>query len=277
MNTYFGGQAGNVAYMQNNLYMGNLGAPYGGSYHYAPINGVVNSYQLPDTLAHYYGNSYVNNKGAGGNHISIGVGGNSSIMPFEDNYYGIENLSIIEQELFYDFYDDASLPMIQFTPILTEPTSATPGFSWKVEIDAINKLVSSLKKFDQVNFIQAVSKITDKEVLMNDSVVKVVITENNTILYYSRLPIPYSRGEDDLNVSIHYRCLGLYLYSRGFLNEYSLMNATELENVEHIEQLRVLENNITINAIEVNDDGMSVDTSDDLIKVRDKYRDCFKQ
>ncbi|MBT5268992.1 MAG: S8 family serine peptidase [Candidatus Marinimicrobia bacterium] len=138
LNTYFGGQAGNVAYMQNNLYMGNLGAPYGGSYHYAPINGVVNSYQLPDTLAHYYGNSYVNNKGAGGNHISIGVGGNSSIMPFEDNYYGIENLSIIEQELFYDFYDDASLPMIQFTPILTEPTSATPGFSWKVEIDAIN-------------------------------------------------------------------------------------------------------------------------------------------
>lgn len=146
-----------------------------------------------------------------------------------------------------------------------------------IEIDAINELVSSLQKFDQVNFIQAVSKITDKEVLMNDSVVKVVITENNKVLYYSRLPIPYSRGEDDLNVSIHYRCLGLYLYSRGFLNKYSLMNATKLENVEHIEQLRVLENNITINAVEVNDDGMSVDTSDDLIKVRDKYRDCFKQ
>jgi CMP-2-keto-3-deoxyoctulosonic acid synthetase len=54
------------------------------------------------------------------------------------------------------------------------------------------------------------------------------------------------------------------------------MNSTKLENIENIEQLRVLENKITINAVEVNDDGMSVDTTDDLIKVRDKYRDYFK-
>jgi CMP-2-keto-3-deoxyoctulosonic acid synthetase len=49
-----------------------------------------------------------------------------------------------------------------------------------------------------------------------------------------------------------------------------------LENTEHIEQLRILENGISIHAVEVNDDGISVDTEEDLVKIRNKYRDCFK-
>jgi CMP-2-keto-3-deoxyoctulosonic acid synthetase len=55
------------------------------------------------------------------------------------------------------------------------------------------------------------------------------------------------------------------------------MSSTKLENTEHIEQLRILENKIIINAVEVNDDGMSVDTHDDLIKIRgEKYHSCFQ-
>jgi len=56
------------------------------------------------------------------------------------------------------------------------------------------------------------------------------------------------------------------------------MNSTKLENIEHIEQLRILENKIVINAVEVevevevDDEGMSVDTIDNLIKIR-KRRD----
>jgi 3-deoxy-manno-octulosonate cytidylyltransferase (CMP-KDO synthetase) len=140
-----------------------------------------------------------------------------------------------------------------------------------IEIDAINEFVSSLHKFDHVNFIQAVSKITDQEALLDDSVVKVAISENNEVLYYSRLPIPYSRNKDNLKDVEHYRCLGLYLYSRDFLHKYSLMSNTKLENIEHIEQLRILESKIIINAVEVEDDGISVDTTDDLDKVREKY------
>jgi 3-deoxy-manno-octulosonate cytidylyltransferase (CMP-KDO synthetase) len=106
---------------------------------------------------------------------------------------------------------------------------------------------------------------------MDDSVVKVVISEKNEILCYSRLPIPYSRGENNQNETTHYRCLGLYLYSKRFLSKYSLMSVTKLESQEHIEQLRVLENGITIHAVEVKDDGISVDTADDLAKVRERY------
>ena len=145
-----------------------------------------------------------------------------------------------------------------------------------IDIGAINEFVNSLCSFSHINFIQAVSKITDNESVLDDSIVKVAITEDNKVLYYSRLPIPYSRGASK-NEAIYYRCLGLYLYSRDFLYKYSSMSSTKLENTEHIEQLRILENRIIINAVEVNDDGMSVDTHDDLIKIRgEKYHGCFQ-
>lgn len=145
-----------------------------------------------------------------------------------------------------------------------------------INIDAINKFVRSLHKFDYVNFIQAVSRITDPEAVLDDSIVKVVISEDNEALYYSRLPIPYSRDKNKSNKVPYYKCLGLYLYSRDFLHKYSLMSSTKLENIEHIEQLRILENKIVINVVEVDDDGMSVDTDDDLTKVRKEYQGYFK-
>ena len=60
-------------------------------------------------------------------------------------------------------------------------------------------------------------------------------------------------------------------------NEYLLMKPTKLENSEHIEQLRLLENRIVINAVEVEDDGISVDTPDDLLIIREQYSHCFKE
>ena len=143
-----------------------------------------------------------------------------------------------------------------------------------IDVDAINTFVDSLQKFSQVDFIQAVSKIVDKKMIFDDSVVKAVIADNNEILYYSRLPVPYLRDEG-ANKITHYKCLGLYLYSRDFLYKYALMPSTKLEKIECIEQLRILENRIVINAVEVSDRGISVDTIDDLVRVRNQYQDCF--
>ena len=43
-----------------------------------------------------------------------------------------------------------------------------------------------------------------------------------------------------------------------------------IENNEHLEWLRILENGTIINAVEVSDDGMSVYTHDDFIKTRER-------
>jgi len=45
--------------------------------------------------------------------------------------------------------------------------------------------------------------------------------------------------------------------------------------VINIEQLRILESGIRIDVVEVEDDGISVDTPDDLYNIRNQYKRCF--
>jgi 3-deoxy-manno-octulosonate cytidylyltransferase (CMP-KDO synthetase) len=141
-----------------------------------------------------------------------------------------------------------------------------------ISIEAINKTIQKLSVVNDVDFIQAVSRMYEKDDHKDLSIVKVAISDQNYALYYSRLPIPFSRdkGNDFL-----YRCLGLYLYSSSFLKKYAKLPPTKLEKLENIEQLRILESGIRIDVVEVEDDGISVDTPDDLYNIRNQYKRCF--
>lgn len=86
----------------------------------------------------------------------------------------------------------------------------------------------------------------------NPNQVKVVLDRNDRALYFSRAAIPHPRdagGElsEDWFVDHHvYRHLGLYAYTREFLNEFTHLPPGELEQIEKLEQLRALENGYTI-------------------------------
>jgi 3-deoxy-manno-octulosonate cytidylyltransferase (CMP-KDO synthetase) len=131
--------------------------------------------------------------------------------------------------------------------------------------EAINQIVDSLQEDRYPKFVQAISPIQDNNHVTDSSVVKVAVSESQQALYFSRSPIPFPRNGEDI---IYYRCMGLYLYSREFLQLYSGLAQSKLEGIEQIEQLRVLENNICINTVVVDDDGISIDTPDDLAFVR---------
>ena len=131
--------------------------------------------------------------------------------------------------------------------------------------DAINALIDSLENIKNGFFIQAIAPIFDSSLIADSSTVKVAVSSFNEAIYFSRSLVPYSYGQSN---EVFYRCLGLYLYSRNFLNHYSSLGMSRLEKIESIEQLRVLENRIPIHTVIVNDDGFSVDTEDDLIAMR---------
>ena len=138
---------------------------------------------------------------------------------------------------------------------------------------AIDQLIQSINTFHRLEFIQAVSPIKDPVSVMDITVVKVAISESGQAIYYSRSPIPYPRNQKE---DVYYRCLGLYLYGRDFLKSYAGLVVTRLEQIEQIEQLRVLENNIRIDTVLVDDDGLSIDTVEDLAFVRALSPTCFK-
>ncbi|OTG65220.1 3-deoxy-manno-octulosonate cytidylyltransferase [Acinetobacter silvestris] len=91
-----------------------------------------------------------------------------------------------------------------------------------------------------------------------DSIVKVVMSKFNEALYFSRSPIPYDRdGAQQGVASLHqqaFRHLGLYAYRVNLLQDYVTWDIGQLEQLESLEQLRVLENGhrIAINIAAVN-------------------------
>ena len=91
-------------------------------------------------------------------------------------------------------------------------------------------------------------------------------------LYFSRSRMPYSRDLgltiDDAWVAANpcYKHLGLYAYKADFLEQFVRMAPGKLEQIEKLEQLRVLENGYPI-AIDVTEDPtIGVDTPEDAKK-----------
>ena len=76
-------------------------------------------------------------------------------------------------------------------------------------------------------------------------------------LYFSRKAIPH-------NANPYYEHLGIYAFKRDALKKFISLPQTPLELQEKLEQLRALENNMTINVAVVNDSPISVDTKEDL-------------
>lgn len=105
----------------------------------------------------------------------------------------------------------------------------------------------------------------------NPNQVKVVLDRNDRALYFSRAPIPYPREvgagaelSEDWFVDHHvYRHLGLYAYTAEFLNEFTLLPAGELEQIEKLEQLRALENGYTVSVGLTEEPTIGIDAPED--------------
>jgi 3-deoxy-manno-octulosonate cytidylyltransferase (CMP-KDO synthetase) len=103
------------------------------------------------------------------------------------------------------------------------------------------------------------------EDLDNPACVKVVCDLAGNALYFSRARLPYSRTDTDSPVMQH---VGLYAYRREFLLQFAKLPPTPLEQTESLEQLRALENGHRIRMVPIPTAPLSVDTPEDLSRVR---------
>jgi 3-deoxy-manno-octulosonate cytidylyltransferase (CMP-KDO synthetase) len=106
--------------------------------------------------------------------------------------------------------------------------------------------------------------------LLDPSVVKVIADRLGRAIYFSRHPIPYSRGakpaaEEELVCRRH---VGLYVYDRATLMRFRSLPPSALEKAEVLEQLRALADGIAIGIAEVDFLAIGVDTPEDLERVR---------
>ena len=134
----------------------------------------------------------------------------------------------------------------------------------------INNLVMVLLENPDLVMATLIKRITDESDLQDPSVVKVVTDKNGFAMYFSRAAIPYNRqaGQGSFLTQSHYKHLGLYAYTKDFLFTFTNMPSSKLETIEKLEQLRVLENGYRIKTVETSYEMISVDTQEDLDKIR---------
>ncbi len=108
------------------------------------------------------------------------------------------------------------------------------------------------------------------EELGSPNTVKVITNEPGDAIYFSRFPIPYSRGAPTEASSKELVCLrhiGLYGYRREFLEKFCRTAPVALEQAEALEQLRALHLGARIRVVKVSQRSWGVDTPDDLAKI----------
>jgi 3-deoxy-manno-octulosonate cytidylyltransferase (CMP-KDO synthetase) len=131
---------------------------------------------------------------------------------------------------------------------------------------------------DSVPMATAAHPIVDIVEVFNPNVVKVVLDKTGRALYFSRATIPWHRDgftQSKEAVPPGYqplRHIGLYAYSNTFLQAYPKLELSPLEQIEALEQLRVLWHGFPI-AVHVthNTPAAGVDTPEDLARVRQRF------
>lgn len=124
-----------------------------------------------------------------------------------------------------------------------------------------------------VQIATLIKPLADREDFENPNVVKVVVDKAFRALYFSRSPIPYLRdqnkGNREQTVAL-YSHIGLYAFTSRILEQVVQLQPTPLERAESLEQLRWLENGLPIQTRITHYSSLSVDTPEDLEKIRSR-------
>jgi 3-deoxy-manno-octulosonate cytidylyltransferase (CMP-KDO synthetase) len=147
-----------------------------------------------------------------------------------------------------------------------EPLMATEAITAAVELVTSKRFIMGT----------AMTPMRDPEDLSNAAVVKTFADKLDRAIYFSRHPIPYSRGDAPTKAvppgtASPFACrrhVGLYAYTRECLFRIRSLPQSAWERGEMLEQLRAMEDGIAIGMKEVDFLSIGVDTPDELEKVR---------
>ncbi len=138
----------------------------------------------------------------------------------------------------------------------------------------IRDVATALASQQHAGIATLAAKIIGTDEIFNPNAVKVVLNKDSYALYFSRAPIPWERGVftaaggEPSGAMPYLRHVGIYAYRVDFLSRYCQWEASLLESVEALEQLRVLwQGEAILVKIVDKTPPAGVDTAEDLMRV----------
>jgi 3-deoxy-manno-octulosonate cytidylyltransferase (CMP-KDO synthetase) len=143
-----------------------------------------------------------------------------------------------------------------------------------IPAENILQVAENLHNHQQAEMATLAVKITDVEEAFNPNTVKVVMDKQGYAMYFSRSTIPYDRARfldsdsiDEIG-DFYFRHIGIYAYRAGFIKQYVNMSPSGLEQIESLEQLRVLWHGEKIHVQEARiTPPVGIDTPEDLARL----------
>jgi 3-deoxy-manno-octulosonate cytidylyltransferase (CMP-KDO synthetase) len=132
---------------------------------------------------------------------------------------------------------------------------------------SIDLAIELLRSHPEAVMSTLATPIRSRRQLEDPACVKVVFSCHGKALYFSRSPIPRAREWSDSLLAVDpphfYQHVGLYAYRREFLLQLAAMPPSSLEQVEKLEQLRVLQAGYSILVGVVDEPTFGIDTPED--------------
>ena len=130
---------------------------------------------------------------------------------------------------------------------------------------AVDDLIRAMMENPRAPIGTLAHRIESEAEWRSPEVVKVVRNRQHEALYFSRSPLPFQRTFDR-NAPL-LRHVGIYAFRARALADFVSLKPSALEMAEGLEQLRALENGLTIQVIETKYRCLGVDTPADLARV----------
>jgi 3-deoxy-manno-octulosonate cytidylyltransferase (CMP-KDO synthetase) len=130
----------------------------------------------------------------------------------------------------------------------------------------IDKLVAKLRANPKLGMVTAAHPFKNPVDAFSPHQVKVVLDRRGNALYFSRAAIPDSRSRHGLFL----RHQGIYGFRRDILLQFVRWKPSPLERAESLEQLRALENGVTVHVLVTATGSPGIDTPEDVTALEQK-------
>ena len=169
------------------------------------------------------------------------------VMTSEDCLTGTDRVAEVAKQLKYDFYIN-----IQGDEPIIDPI-------------AISQLISEYQKYKNKYIAYNLYKvISDTLEINSNTIIKVVVSELDELMYMSRLPIPYSNGPQK---AVYKQQIPVYGFTKDALDIFTSHKKTINEQFEDIELLRFIDLGYKLKMSVTNATSIAVDTPSDIEKV----------